>query len=132
MIQEKSYYIIKVETKAGCYYKIGEGYKVSRPNKLIEKYNKLRANKAELLTFETLPHNSKKRLNDKTIHAKIDSAKMKKADPIYIEHYLGETDGKDEFFELVDKSLDVVDYIKSIVNSCKSKDYTANVKEIVE
>lgn len=132
MIQEKNYYIIKVETKSGCYYKIGEGYKISRPNKLIEKYNKLRANKAELLAFETLPHNSKKRLNDKTIHTKIDSAKMKKADPIYVEHYLGETDGKDEFFELVDKSLDVVDYIKSIVNSCKSKDYTANVKEIVD
>lgn len=132
MIQEKSYYIIKVETKAGCYYKIGEGYKVSRPNKLIEKYNKLRANKAELLAFETLPHNSKKRLNDKTIHAKIDSAKMKKADPIYVEHYLGETDGKEEFFELVDRSLDVVDYIKSIVNSCNDKDYTANVKEVVD
>lgn len=132
MIQEKNYYIIKVETKSGCYYKIGEGYKISRPNKLVEKYNKLRANKAELLTFETLPHNSRKRLNDKTIHAKINPIKMKKADPIYVEHYLGETDGKEEFFELVDKSLDVVDYIKSIVNSCKNKDYTANVKEIVD
>lgn len=132
MIQEKSYYIIKVETKSGCYYKIGEGYKISRPNKLIEKYNKLRANKAELLTFETLPHNNKKRLNDKTIHAKIDPVKMKKADPIYVEHYLGETDGKEEFFELVDNNLDVVKYIKSIVSSCKNKDYTANVKEIID
>lgn len=132
MIQEKSYYIIKVETKAGCFYKIGEGYNISRPNKLIEKYSELRANNATLLLFETLPHNNKKRLNDKTIHSKIDSSKMKKADPIYIEHYLKETDGKEEFFELVDKSLDVVDYIKSIVNSCKSKDYTANVKEIVD
>lgn len=132
MIQEKSYYIIKVETKPGCYYKIGEGYKVSRPNKLIEKYSKLRANNAELLTFETLPHNNKKRLNDKTIHAKIDSTKMKKADPIYIEHFLGETDGKEEFFELVDNSLDVVEYIRAIVSSCNSKDYTTNVKEIID
>ena len=81
MIQEKSYYIIKVETKAGCYYKIGEGYKISRPNKLIEKYSELRSNSATLLLFETLPHNNKKRLNDKTIHSKIDSSKMKKADP---------------------------------------------------
>lgn len=130
-VQEKSYYIIKVETKAGCYYKIGEGYNISRPNKLIEKYSELRANTASLLLFETLPHNNKKRLNDKTIHSKIDSSKMKKADPIYIEHYLKETDGKEEFFELVDKTLDVVEYIKSIVKSCTNKDYTASVKEII-
>lgn len=97
---------------------------------LIEKYNKLHANKAELLTFETLPHNNKKRLNDKTIHTKIDPAKMKKADPIYIEHYLGETDGKEEFFELVDKNLDVIKYIKSIVSSCKNKRlYSKMLKE---
>ena len=57
---------------------------------------------------------------------------MKKADPIYIEHYLKEKDGKDEFFELVDKSLDVVDYVKSIVRSCTSKDYTAAVKEVID
>ena len=130
-IQEKSYYIIKVETNGGCFYKIGEGHKISRPNKLVEKYSKLRANNATLLLFETLPHNNKKRLNDKTIHSKIDSSKMKKADSIYVEHYLKETDGKEEFFELVDKTLDVVEYIKSIVRSCTSKDYTAAVKEII-
>lgn len=132
-IQETYYYIIKVAAKDGryCYYKIGESCTESRPKKLIEKYGKLSANQAEQLAFDQLPHNNSKRLNDKTIHAKIDQTKMKRADPIYVEHYLKETDGKEEFFELVDKNLDVVDYIKSVVKSCTAKDYKAKNREII-
>ena len=123
----KYYYIIKVTCNCGklTYYKIGEGKTKSRPNTLIEKYKKLRSSNAELLLFEELPHTEKKRLNDSLIHDRLDPAVLKHADPIYIEHYLAETDGSSEFFEVVGTMTDseVVDFVKATVAAIKAKDY---------
>lgn len=130
-IIENYYYIIKVVCDNGrrTYYKIGETNTKNRPNKLVEKYTALRKNDAELLAFETLPHNDKKRLNDKTIHTNINSAILKSVDPMIIKGCLNETDGITEFFELADNSVNVVEYIANLVNSIKKSDYTANVYE---
>lgn len=133
-IIENYYYIIKVVCDNGrrTYYKIGETNTKSRPLKLIEKYRLLRKNDAELLAFETLPHNDKKRLNDKAIHANINSTILKPVDKFTIIGLLNETDGATEFFELVDNSVNVVEYIANLVKSIKESQYTANVEEDIE
>ena len=127
-----NYYIIKVicDNSKKVYYKIGEAISNKRPETLINKYREFRSNNAELLTFNELPYNKTKRLNDKTIHKMIDQTILKSADPVYIEHYLKETDGITEFFEPVNKMTDteVVTYIQTIINQSKSSMYTVKLK----
>lgn len=127
-IIEKYYYIIKVDcaTTSKIYYKIGETCTKDRHRTLVEKYEKLRTNTATVLEIAELPHNEKKRLSDKMIHSHIDSTKFKKVDPAHIAYYLKEEDGKNEFFEQVDTSVNIVDYVKELVVSLsKNKYYTA-------
>lgn len=126
----KYYYIIKVVCDNGklTYYKIGESKTQNRPRALVEKYKKLRANEAELLLFEELPHTEKKRLNDSLIHEKLDSSVLKSADPVYIKFYLEEADGSSEFFQPVGVMTDqeVVDFVKATVASIKEREYRVN------
>ena len=126
-IIRENWYIIQVTAGKNTYYKIGETTTEARVNNLCKKYTKYSACTATLKAFNPLPHTAKKRLNDKTIHSNIDVNIMKRADPIYIEHYIGETDGKNEFFELVDPNVDPVAYVSSLVKKLsKPEFYTAN------
>lgn len=129
-IQDKYYYIIKVNTKKKTYFKIGEACKRSRPESLVSKYSKYTSNTAELLAFEKLPRNNKKRLNDKAIHNKLLAENnFKQASEYEIQSILGEVDGKKEFFEAVNNT-DICAEVEEIVKNCTKKDYTANVKYV--
>ena len=124
--KENSYYILKAQaTKSRnnyTFYKIGEADKLARPQDLCNKYTKVdnRINSTTVqLTYQPLPHNSKKRLNDKTIHKALDKSIFKKVDPFLIEGIFGETDGYDEFFEILDKNLtdnEIVNLVADTVN----------------
>lgn len=130
-IQDKYYYIIKVNNKKKTYFKIGEACKRSRPESLVSKYSKYTGNTAELLAFEKLPRNNKKRLNDKTIHNKLLAENnFKQANEFEIQVALGEVDGKKEFFEALNNSADICAEVEEIVKNCTKKDYTANVKYV--
>lgn len=117
-----NYYILEVNLRTRKpIYKIGEGETESRPNHLIKTYlNKGRGvESVTRLTFEELPHDNKKRVNDKAIHKAIDPAKLKKVDLKDIKYFLDVEDGKDEFYEIVESSLDIVAYIKDLVKVIK-------------
>lgn len=130
-IQDKYYYIIKAKTKKKTYFKIGEAFKRSRPESLVSKYSKYTGNTAELLAFEKLPRNNKKRLNDKTIHSKLLAENnFKQANEYEIQVELGEVDGKKEFFEALNNNVDICAEVEEIIKNCTKKDYTANVKYV--
>lgn len=123
-MKENSYYILKAQaTKSRSnytFYKIGEADKPARPQDLCNKYTKVdnRINSITTqLDYQPLPHNSKKRLNDKTIHKALDKNIFRKVDPFLIEGIFGETDGYDEFFEVLDKSLTDTDIIKLVADT---------------
>lgn len=130
-IQDKYYYIIKAKTKKKTYFKIGEAFKRIRPESLVSKYSKYTGNTAELLAFEKLPRNNKKRLNDKTIHNKLLAKNnFKQANEFEIQVELGEVDGKKEFFEALNNNVDICAEVEEIVKNCTKNDYTANVKYV--
>jgi len=123
-MKENSYYILKAQaTKSRSnytFYKIGEADKIARPQDLCGKYTKVdnRINSITTqLDYQPLPHNSTKRLNDKTIHKALDKNIFKKVDPFLIEGIFGETDGYDEFFEVLDKNLTDADIIKLVADT---------------
>ena len=122
----KNWYIIKVNcgNNHKTYIKIGEG-KESRPEDLAGKYSKLAANTATVLVLEELPHNKDKRLNDKVIHEHIDHTILVPANKYEIQVELAETDGKNEFFEMVNPMTDneVVAYVKQVIKSIKKSEY---------
>lgn len=117
-----NYYILEVNLRTRKpIYKIGEGETESRPNNLSKTYlNKGHGvESVTRLAFEELPHDNKKRVNDKAIHKAIDPAKLKKVDLKDIKYYLDIEDGKDEFYEIVESDLDIVSYIKDLVKNIK-------------
>jgi len=122
--KENSYYILKADAACGrshyLHYKIGEADKPVRPQDLCSKYTKTTKNltsKTIQLDYQPLPHNSKKRLNDKTIHKALDKNIFKKVDPNLIKGIYGETDGYDEFFEVLDKSLTDADIVRLVAET---------------
>ena len=137
-----SYYILKTQaTKSRSnykFYKIGEADKQARPQDLCNKYTKTdnRVNSTAVqLDYQPLPHNGKKRLNDKTIHKALDKNIFRKVDPNLIEGIFGETDGYDEFFEVLDPSLTDNDIIRivaeTVTNLAKdSTNFTAKLSRV--
>ena len=139
-IKEYDYYILKAlanKTKhVYKFFKIGEADNKSRPDTLCKKYtkkdSKLNANTTKLFVG-ALPHNNKKRLNDKTIHKYLDTTKFKKVDPSLIEGVFNETDGYDEFFECIDPTMtdeDVINEINKTVEklSQDENNFTTKIK----
>lgn len=139
-IKEYDYYILKAladKTKhVYKFFKIGEADNKSRPDTLCKKYtkkdSKLNANTIKLFVG-ALPHNNKKRLNDKTIHKYLDKTKFKKVDPSLIEGVFNETDGYDEFFECIDQTMtdeDVINEINKTVEmlSQDENNFTTKIK----
>ena len=142
ILKENSYYVLKaVATKSRnryTFYKIGEADKVSRPQDLCNKYTKT-TNKLTsttiMLDYQLLPHNSKKRLNDKTIHKALDKNIFKKVDLNLINGIFEETDGSDEFFEVLDNSLTDDEIVKLIADTVSelaknSANFTAKLNSI--
>ena len=117
IIQDVYYYIIKVTNKKKhtVIYKIGEGLQ-SRPKNLVKKYSQLKYIDAEILYTATLPHDNKKRLNDKTIHKNL--TKLNHVDDDRVKGMLRADDGCTEFFELSRyyPHINVVGYVKNIVD----------------
>lgn len=117
IILDVYYYIIKVinNKKHTIMYKIGEGLQ-SRPKSLVKKYSQLKYIDAEILYIDTLPHNNKKRLNDKTIHKNL--TKLNHVDDDRVKGMLLANDGCTEFFELSKEypNINVVEYVKGIVD----------------
>ena len=128
------FYIIKVECGKvhKTWYKIGESDTDKRPNTLVEKYMERRSNTAELVTIQLLPHNNERRLTDKAIHRYL-TTKHKNAvahvDKVHVEYYLGEKDGADEFFEVIQPGFDLVDCVNTFATTCDASLYTGTFEE---
>ena len=132
-----SYYIIKVydHRHSTTYYKIGETKTTTRPQNLTSKYTAhthYADVTAELLAMAELPHNNKKRLNDKRMHQQFAAdSSLCAVNPLLIRGLYGsnEVDGANEFFTA---NIDnVVDYVAGVVAqlSANERNFTAKLRE---
>lgn len=127
IIKEPYYYVIKVDAVSGrqkkTMYKVGETHTNSkRPDALVNKYEKIRANTAKVILFEKLPVRNNKRIRDIQIHAELlKTGKFTKVDEFTVKGAVNEDDGKNEFFETVLTEAEVVDTITEIVESLAKK-----------
>jgi len=141
-IRKNNLYVLKAEaTKSGnnyVFYKIGELVNAKRDDNLIDKYTKNTnrlVSKVTEVALIPLPHNDSKRLTDIAVHnyiKKHPELNLKHVNKDLIEGIFDETDGYNEFFEVIDvaKETNIKDVVTSIVEQLAkdSVNFTARFK----
>lgn len=134
-----SIYIIEVIlANKETYYKVGftDVDDNSRPNGLVKKYKEQNPNNTiNLLKVFQLPLYHKKYFDDDMVRAELyvlDFLNIKSVDPAYIACNIG-VDGKNEFVEVLDSSLNIITEVERAIKSlAQNKDnFKYNVRNIL-
>lgn len=132
-------YIIEANTKVGIYYKVGftDLDNTSRPDGLIKEYKELHPeNNFKLLATIKLPLLHKtKYFNDNKVRDELyilNFTEIKAVNPNFIAQTIG-VDGKNEFIEVLNKNINIIDAVNKAIESLKKNDanYIYDIRNIL-